>query len=330
MVSKKNIPLFDNMKLFLMLFVIIAHTLNNSYGHYSMELIRFYCLCFTMPLFTFISGFLSKPEIALKKDIKHLLLPCLLFTIINDLISWAVIPDYTFTWKRPGFAMWYLWVLFIYRISLPWLIRIPMILPISFVLSWLAGFMPWLDADFQLHRIICFLPWFLLGYYSKKSDFISNKLINVNIGGGKWIVILVAIYLFWTIVIIVHPGLTYDTAFAVPYGNHPIIRFVLRVALQFTAAITGFCFLKIMPNRVTWYTCYGRRTMTAYLLHAMIVLPMAYVIFPFPFAEATLWQKMAMIFVPTICCLPLFSYTVDSMLNRMLGNTKNRCLDKCR
>lgn len=130
--------------------------------------------------------------------------------------------------------------------------------------------------------------------------------------------------------IIVHPGLTYDTAFAVPYGNQPIIRFVLRVALQFTAAITGFCFFKIMPNRVTWYTCYGRRTMTAYLLHAVIVLPMAYIVFPFPFAEATLWAKMAMIFVPTICSLPLFSYTVDSVLNRMLGNTKNRCPDRRR
>lgn len=58
-----HIDRFDNAKVIMMLLVIVAHTLINSYGHPGMESIRFVCLCFTMPLFTFISGYLSKPEI---------------------------------------------------------------------------------------------------------------------------------------------------------------------------------------------------------------------------------------------------------------------------
>lgn len=128
---------------------------------------------------------------------------------------------------------------------------------------------------------------------------------------------LIVIFSFWTLVIIVHPGLTYDTAFAIPYGNHPFMKMLLRMIFQFTIIITGWSILNILPNRVTWYTCYGRRTMTAYLLHALIVLPMAYLVFP-PFAIASVLQRVAMIVVPTFCCLPLFSLKVDTALGRIL------------
>jgi len=81
---KVHIYKFDNIKVFLMILVIIAHTLINSYGDKGMEYIRFICLCYTMPLFTFISGYLSKKEQSLKKNCIRLLLPCIIFTIINE------------------------------------------------------------------------------------------------------------------------------------------------------------------------------------------------------------------------------------------------------
>lgn len=48
--DKIHIYRFDNIKVFLMILVIIAHTLINSYGDKGMEYIRFFCLCYTMPL----------------------------------------------------------------------------------------------------------------------------------------------------------------------------------------------------------------------------------------------------------------------------------------
>lgn len=80
--DKIHIYRFDNIKVFLMILVIIAHTLINSYGDKGMEYIRFFCLCYTMPLFTFISGYLSKREQHFKKNIIYLLLPCFVFTVI--------------------------------------------------------------------------------------------------------------------------------------------------------------------------------------------------------------------------------------------------------
>lgn len=99
---KVHIYKFDNIKVFLMILVIIAHTLINSYGDKGMEYIRFICLCYTMPIFTFISGYLSKKEQSLKKNCIRLLLPCIIFTIINDLVQEWVNPNYIFSWKQPG------------------------------------------------------------------------------------------------------------------------------------------------------------------------------------------------------------------------------------
>lgn len=100
--KEKCIYKFDNIKVFLMILVIIAHTLINSYGDKGMEYIRFICLCYTMPLFTFISGYLSKKEQSLKKNCIRLLLPCIIFTIINDLVQEWVNPNYIFSWKTTG------------------------------------------------------------------------------------------------------------------------------------------------------------------------------------------------------------------------------------
>lgn len=76
-----------------------------------------------------------------------------------------VTPNYVFSWKQPGFAMWYLLALFIYRVLLPYLLRIKYVITLSFLLSWLVGFIPFIGNDYSLSRIFCFLPYFLLGYF---------------------------------------------------------------------------------------------------------------------------------------------------------------------
>ena len=144
--------------------VVIVHTLNNSYGDTGQEMIRFFCLCYTMPMFTFISGYLSKPHSSFRKNVTSLLIPCIIFTLVNDIIQIIVNPNYHFSLLTPGFAMWYIWALFVYRISLPYLLKIPHILIISFIVSWIAGFVPQINSTFSLSRIICFLPYFILGY----------------------------------------------------------------------------------------------------------------------------------------------------------------------
>lgn len=77
------------------------------------------------------------------------------------------------------------------------------------------------------------------------------------------------------------------------------------MALQTTILLTGYLVIRIFPNRELWFTKYGKRTMRVYLWHGLIVLPFAYLVFP-PFGDAATWQRIAMIMVPTLLCIPLF------------------------
>lgn len=87
----QRIYLLDNIKVYLMLLVIAAHTLIASYGHNDKLIawIWFFCLSYTMPLFTFISGFLSRPAWELKKNVRHLLIPFMVFSVVNICYGWG-------------------------------------------------------------------------------------------------------------------------------------------------------------------------------------------------------------------------------------------------
>lgn len=309
---------FDNVKVWLMLLVIIGHTLIDSYDDWkSIEFLRFFCRCYTMPLFTFISGYLSSDRTSISKNFKFLLWPCILFTLVNDLLQSYINPNYVFSWKQPGFAMWYLWMLFIYRISLPYLLKIRYLLIISFLISWLVGFMPFIGMDFSLSRMFCFLPYFIFGY-SIANDSYCVKLKEMLLTESKWRdgLLLILIFILWFLVINIYPGLTLGTGFAGGFGLS-LKGLLVRIVLQLTILITGFLILKIFPNRQCFYTKYGNRTMNVYLLHSLIILPFAYLVFP-SFGDATLFGKVAMVVIPTICCIPLFSSVVDRIMKMIL------------
>lgn len=91
----------------------------------------------------------------------------------------------------------------------------------------------------------------------------------------------------------------------------------LRIVLQMTVAITGWCILMVFPNKQTFYTKYGSRTLYVYLLHGMVVLPFAYAVFPH-FEEADLTTKILMVALPTSLCCLLFNRLISTFMSRML------------
>lgn len=70
------------------------------------------------------------------------------------------------------------------------------------------------------------------------------------------------------------------------------------------------------------HTLYGKRTLYVYLLHGLVVLPFAYIVFP-SFGVATFIGKILMILVPTLCCIFLFSETVYKYMSFLFGQKSN-------
>lgn len=134
-----------------------------------------------MPLFIYISGYLSKNVNKSKKIfLKDLLIPYIFLNIIWYSLAYIYTGDINLPIIYPGWTLWFLLSLFFWRSSLKYLIKIKYILPISFILGILIGLIP-NGSILSFSRTIVFLPFFLLGYYTdiEKIKYIFDK---VNIG----------------------------------------------------------------------------------------------------------------------------------------------------
>lgn len=303
------------MKVICMVMVIIAHTLYRSSGDVGMESIRFCCLCFTMPMFFFMSGMVSKIKPfgqTFRKSVRHLLIPCIVFSLIYNILLQYINPGFRPRYDIPGFAMWYLWVLFLYRLSLPLLNRIPYIVPISFVVALCVPMVPWIGNRFGLCRIACFLPYYLLGYKLRDVKWPRLSNLRIILGWGS----LCLIFAIWIVFIHVYPGHTYRTAFNSAFNGDPIHGVLLQTALIGTICITGSLVWLLIPDRLLWFTKYGERTLTVYLLHGLIVLPTAYCLFR-PFSEESMIGRIEMILIPTLICLILFNEKLNKYISRL-------------
>lgn len=182
--SDVRIDKLDTLKVVCLLCVIVGHTLNNSFGDAGQARIFFICRIFAMPMFAFISGWMSRPNVDFSKMVRRLLIPLIVFTAISDLVMWLVVPGYRLSALEPGFATWYLWALFVWRLSLPLMLRVPGVVLLSFVVSWAVGFLSFVGAVGSFSRIICFLPFFMLGYkVGHNVKFSAKSLQECKIGG---------------------------------------------------------------------------------------------------------------------------------------------------
>lgn len=315
---KERIYVFDNVKVWLMIMVVLGHTIIASYGstNVAVSYIWFFRGIYTMPLFFFISGFFTKTGgVNIRKLCKAVLLPFLVFNTVYMLYEPIVNENFSENWLIPGFSMWFLCVLFVYRLIFPLLIKIKYVLYLSIIVALLVGFIPWVGSVLALSRLFCFLPFYLLGYYVNNEQMFSKvKYKIISPFGLKDAFFLVGIVLVWAVILYYKPTLAFLTTFNSSYGGNWLLLPV-RLLMYLTAFAIGFYVLKLFPNRKTFYTKYGSRTMGVYLFHGLVVLPFAYDIFP-PFEEGDILENILMIGLPVVICLFLFSKPVDVIVKK--------------
>lgn len=243
-------------------------------------------------------------------------MPFLVFDIAYLFYEPIFNTSFTMDWTSPGFAMWFLLVLFIYRMIFPFLIKIRYILAISIIAALVVGFIPFIGKEFGLSRMFCFLPFYLLGYYvknDKKFELVRQKILQpLNL--KDWIVLFCLIFI-WAAILYIKPGLAYYTTFTQGYDGNWFFLLV-RISLYVSAFAFGYYVLKMFPNRKTFYTKYGGRTMGVYLFHGFIVLPIAYKLFE-PIEAYDYFHMAVKICLPVLLSLLLFSKPVDYIVKKL-------------
>ena len=320
--TRQRIPLFDNIKGLLIILVVAGHIMHPVHNdNPALSCIFDVMYLFHMPLFVFTSGLFAKSAYRnghLKVD------RIISFLVLGALYQLAimVINGAAFTWMRFlrfSSAPWYLISMAWWYLLTPLLARMKpgMGLVASLVASLAWGFVDMSGGFLAISRTFSFLPWFALGYYCP-----LDAVQRLKRQRWLWIAVGAAVLIALARVF---DEQAYRAFFYLVYGDNPY-RFGARelidrltlivISLTFSLAV-----LKLVPERASFLTVLGKRTLAIYVLHrlvrAWLTFHTGYYNLPFmldPIPGILTILATAGI-ITAVCALPCFTTLLDRVMS---------------
>ncbi|HAT4314290.1 TPA: acyltransferase family protein [Clostridium perfringens] len=281
--------LIDNSKGLLIFLVVLGHSLEFIRKDYEVaRLLYVFIYEFHMPVFVFISGYLSKNvEKGRRNAVRNFLTPFLLFNIIWNLITlvgplflrgeFTELPsEQAFSFFTPGWALWYIFAMFLWKILLPDLLKFKNI----FILSVIAGIFVKLSGEFgsymALSRTITFAPFFLAGYYSSEEKLKRfRKFTRFNILNKVPSILIIIIGVLIALIFVNYSNIADEFFWADRSYSNFNIEIFTGILLYIAVYIIGFAFvyvfINLMPENQTFLSKIGKNTLSVYFLHTYFI-----------------------------------------------------------
>ena len=289
MKTKNRNYLIDNSKGLLIFLVVLGHSLEFIRKDYEVaRLLYVFIYEFHMPVFVFISGYLSKNvEKGRRNAVRNFLTPFLLFNIIWNLITlvgplflrgeFTELPsEQAFSFFTPGWALWYIFAMFLWKILLPDLLKFKNI----FILSIIAGIFVKLSGEFgsymALSRTITFAPFFLAGYYSSEEKLKRfRKFTRFNILNKVPSILILIIGVLIALIFVIYSNIADEFFWADRSYSNFNIEIFTGILLYIAVYIIGFAFvyvfINLMPENQTFLSKIGKNTLSVYFLHTYFI-----------------------------------------------------------
>lgn len=311
---QKRDPFFDNLKGILIYLVFAGHCLSpykedNAFCAYLYQLI----FSFHMPLFLYISGYFSKNVArGAQTAYEALILPAIPFELAYFFLHWVTNADNFYPFLTPIFAYWYLFVLFGYRVLLPYMVKLRAILPISLLLALGVGFNTQIGEYMTLSRFFCLLPCFLLGYYTDSQ--VMDRMRHAN---GKLAFLLGLAGVVSLLVVWNGDLIPLQFTLADPYES---VYGLAGRLFQFSLAILfSLALIRFTPTKESFLTRIGRRTLQIYFLHFYLISVLEMVN---PFTQMPLLNAVLMLVIPAVLTALLATPVVDVPYQLLLRWTR--------
>ncbi|NGZ77735.1 acyltransferase family protein [Saccharibacillus alkalitolerans] len=266
---------FDNMKFLLIALVVIGHLIEPLSGQEAFRPLYLLIYSFHIPLFVLISGFFCKKITSADYRIKvigSLVVPYLIFESLYSLFDYFVMgaERLRFSYFTPYWLMWFIFSMIIWKMLLPYAVKIRWALPISFGIAIWAGYAADAEHYASISRTIVFFPFFLAGYYLDKADIdklrtpLTKWAAAAVLGAGALVMINYGS--------VIRPEWFYGS---LPYRalDHPEwTAGIYRIGAYAAAALIGGAVMIVMTGRtIPLVSALGRNTLYAYLLHGFVV-----------------------------------------------------------
>lgn len=298
---------WDNLRCFLIILVVWCHGVETARSY--SELLRTVhetVLSFLMPSFVFVTGYFAK-GMAKEGDKRLKICNLLMLYTLSQLVHMVVRGASSFL--KPAYGGWYLMGIIVWYLVLPIVSRFKAhaMIGIAVCVAVLCGLDPAITKALQMSRVICFFPFFLLGYYC--SNEIGNTLKEKKLRTVEGIVFLAMVLLcvFWWVE---------ETPLGILHANKSYAQmkltaergFFLRVVWYAVATVMGFGFLALIPRkRIPVFSTLGTRTLPIFIWHTHLYSLIAYKTNVFPkIGESLGAASMLVYFVAALLISLLF------------------------
>lgn len=273
--SQRDIGL-DNLKGILIISVVYVH-LYDMLGQktplsYTLRLIL---LAVQMPLFLFLCGYFGK-HVERRRDtaLQEYLLPFLIFNGAYYLMRVGQEPDIRYGLLRPLNMYWFLMTLMLIRLMMPQLLRIRRLPLVSSLLALVAGCDRYFGRLLSLSRTVCFLPFYLAGYYCSKETFERVRRVPLPIA---WLCGVAGAFLTLCLTDILRPAGKVSHPFQLinTYQKQGLTLtqgVLFRIAIYIAAPLLSVLLIRLTPRVSCFLTRIGSGSLTVYLLHAFPML----------------------------------------------------------
>jgi len=315
--------LWDNIKAFLMLTVVLGHFLE----FFPVNNIFFKCLdywiyTFHMPAFLFISGFWAKNYCKNGKVRAEKVVTNLAYFIVFQIAFFLftkllLVPTDTFTLFYPDMGLWYLCAIVAYYLLIPLAEKVPfyITLPICFVLSLLINTDPAGSSFMVISRIFVFLPYFFLGYYVSEDTISKIRRIKGKIFIGIFSTILsVSI---WGSIILLNSRDAFPLRMFYGKNSYESMNFsdahgmVLRVLTWVISLLMIFALILVFSSKNNIFSYIGKYSLQIYILHMPLGMFFRETDFTQQFPVDTWWQGIVIcilaVAVTLILSAPVFA-----------------------
>ncbi|TPQ23180.1 acyltransferase family protein [Streptomyces sporangiiformans] len=269
-------PYFDNAKYLTIVLVACGHAWEPlTHGGRAATAAYLTVYAFHMPAFALISGFFSRSFDMGPGMVRRLLtgvvVPYLVFeTAYSLLYRWAGDdPDLPLSLLDPGYAMWFLVALFIWRLTTPLWLSLRHAMPIAMALAVFAAVSPNLGGDISIQRVLGFLPFFVLGLKLRAEHFARLRTRRVRMLAVP--VVVAAFGAAYAVAPWFNATLLYHSSSVTEQGLPRWAGLFTTPVLFLGALVLTACFLAWVPGRRWWFTALGAGTMYGYLLHVVII-----------------------------------------------------------
>ncbi|WP_082554313.1 acyltransferase family protein [Aeromicrobium sp. Root495] len=277
---KERVAYLDNARYWVMLLVVIGHSLTQFTDMDSARGVYVWIYTFHMPFFILISGYTARRYMGDARQVRRIVSTLVVPYLIVETTLQLIMQHYTgepdpLRILSPQWLGWFMAALFVWRLTTPIWRALKYPITTSIAISLLVGLIE-VPNVLALPKILGFLPFYVVGMHMNRELF--DKLADLRIRIASAVVLGTAFlvcYFYsagWTTDWLLWKQ-RYDED---PLGATALEGITQRAELLVLGFVLTFAALSLVPRRKSWTTRMGGRTFYCYLLHGYVILFLQY------------------------------------------------------